>query len=78
MKEELYVQCRLNQQLEDGSILIEVAYIPVYGAKKGNKVELKGESGLWNVIAVSDQPIPLSQIRSKQSSDRKQRQASDI
>lgn len=78
MSEELYVQCRLDQPLEDGRILMEVAYIPAYGAKKGNKVELKGQEGLWEVKTVCGKPVPISQLRQKQNADKKQRQASDI
>ena len=54
-------QCRLEQESPDGLITI-VAYIEEHGAKVGNRVELKGEDGLWLVKSVSE-PVLSDYLR---------------
>lgn len=78
MADDLYVQCRFEQLQENGDMAQTVAWIPERAAKVGFRVELKGEEGLWNVVAAEGPPMSISKLREKQAADRGQREASDI
>jgi hypothetical protein len=72
-----YYQCRMEQEQPDGKAII-VAWIEEKGAKVGNRVELKGEDGLWTVIHKTNHPLEGDKLIEKQAMDRRQRQGSDI
>jgi hypothetical protein len=57
----------------------EVAWIEEKGASLGAKIELKGESGLWEVTGVTLSTFMESKdLSEKQRMDRNQRAGSDI
>lgn len=47
MKSQMYAQCTLHLPKADGTKLIHTAFIPAEHAKKGKKVKIKWENGLW-------------------------------
>jgi hypothetical protein len=51
-----YYQCKLEKDTPDG-IVMETAWIEAKGAKEGNRVELIGEEGLWDVKMVCQPPM---------------------
>lgn len=67
-----YYQCELEQ-----NNTYTVGFIPEKGAKVGLMVELPDYGGFWKVLSVGH-GMTKEELSSKQASDRKQRQASDI
>lgn len=69
-----YFQCALERDNSAGGVQIVerlVGWIEERAAKVGNRVEIKGESGLWAVVTVGDKPIDGVALREKQAMDRK-------
>jgi hypothetical protein len=60
-----YYQCWLQQETE-----ILLAWIPERGAKKGARVELKGEEGLWEVTTVYEPGFDDKWLVEKRKKDR--------
>lgn len=65
------VQCRMEQRRKGGFRYETVGYIEERGARMGAEVELKGERGLWRVIAVGGPPVEVSEVVGKQARDRR-------
>jgi len=66
-----YYQCRMHQESEEiAGRYVLVAWIEEKGAKKGARVELKGENGLWFVDAVGA-CMDEADLRGKQLADRR-------
>ena len=62
---DLFYQCLLGQ-----ADVRTVGWIEARGAKVGARVEVKGEAGLWDVLAVYSPPQDIRWLRDKQAIDR--------
>lgn len=60
-----FYQCALHQ-----GDTRTVGWIEARGAKSGARVELKGQSGLWDVVSVFQPPIDATWLDDKRRRDR--------
>ena len=63
-------QCRMVQETNLMIYKETIGYIEEKAAKIGLLVEIKGEEGLWKVIAVDNHPIEYYEVKEKQKRDR--------
>ena len=81
MSQQMYSQCVLHLPQADGSIKVHTSFIPSQLAKKGKKVKIKWENGIWIngwIVAEVGTAWPEDRCLAYERDHMSQRKASDI